>query len=159
MATGELVRYDQDDLPWGTVVTGSGRVSVAVEHTTAKPDLPFSVTQLTRLDEAITRASRFTGLGFSVYLGELGEDTRARAVELHDSLGELAAEAVLLAVSPGQRKIEIVTGENAARRVNARFCNLAVNTMRSAFHEGDLIGGLIDGIRILCDQAGPEHKA
>jgi hypothetical protein len=164
VGTGELVRVGPDsgldgDLPRGTVAVHS-RLSVAVEKKIVTPTLPFTTVQLTRLDEALTVASRFTGLTFSVYLGDLGANTRATAEELHDGLDDATAPyTVVIAVSPGQRKIEIVTGASAARRISARICNLSINTMRSSFQEGDLIGGLVNGVRILCDQAGAAERA
>lgn len=163
MAAGELVRKDDivdisENLPNGTVISHN-RLSVAVEKKPVTPKVPFTTVQLTRLDEALTLASRFTGLGFSVYLGDLGPEPRARAEELHDTLTDASApNAVVVAVSPGQRRIEIVTGANAARRISPRICNLSINTMRSSFQEGDLIGGLVNGIRILCDQAGAAER-
>jgi hypothetical protein len=138
-------------------VTASGRVSVAREYTPARAELPFSSVQLSRLDEALTLSARTTGLGFSVYLGELGDDTRATAEQLHAESGEGAAGAVLIAVSPGQRKVEIVTGAESSRRLPDRACNLAVMSMVASFKEGDLIGGLVSGLRMLTDQAGPTH--
>jgi len=139
------------------VVTLSGRVSVAREYTPAKPSLPFTSVQMARLDEALTLSARSTGLGFSVYLGDLGEDTRATAEALHAESGDAAASAVLIAVSPGQRKVEIVTGAESARRLPDRACNLAVMSMVASFKEGDLTGGLVSGLRMLTDQAGPKH--
>jgi len=159
VAAGELVRVPEGDLPRGSVQVHD-RVSVAVEKKVVAPKVPFTTVQLTRLDEALTLASRFTGLTFSVYLGDLGADPRVRAEELHDTLDDATApHSVVIAVSPGQRKIEIVTGAQAARRISARICNLSINTMRSSFQEGDLIGGLVNGVRILCDQAGPAERA
>src|SRR4051812_16284147 len=86
----------------------------------------FSFQQLSRLDEALTMASRETGLRFTLYVGDLGERTRTRAEEMHARSGEDPAEAVLLAVSPGQRVVELVTGAAAARRLPDRACALAV---------------------------------
>lgn len=154
MEAGELVRVIPDgDLPRGTVAV-HGRLSVAVEKKVVAPELPFTTVQLTRLDEALTLASRFTGLGFSVYLGDLGADTRATAESLHAESGDAAAAAVLVAVSPGQRKVEVVTGADSSRRLPDRACNLAVMSMVASFKEGDLVGGLVSGLRMLTDQAG-----
>jgi hypothetical protein len=139
---------------YAAAVTASGRVSVARVRRPARSELPFTPVQLARLDEALTLSSRATGLQFSVYLGDLGEDTRATAESLHAGTGERAAETVLIAVSPGQRKVEIVTGEEAARRLPDRACNLAVMSMVASFREGDLIGGLVSALRMLSDQAG-----
>ena len=63
-----------------TLRTNSGRISTAEEfHEPARTDHPFDPVQLTRLDEALTLASRETGLRFSVYLGGLGDAPAERA--------------------------------------------------------------------------------
>jgi hypothetical protein len=121
--------------------------------------LPFSVPQLAALDEALTLAERTTGLHFSVYLGDLGEDTRARAEALHASIGPRAPDGVLVAVSPGQRVLEIVTGVESSRRLADSDCELAVQDMVASFKKGDLAGGLTSGLRVLADHAGPADHA
>jgi hypothetical protein len=153
---GDVVAEDVEH-GYGAVVTNSGRVSVAKERTPVRPELPFTSVQLARLDEALTLSARTTGLGFSVYVGDLGEDTRATAESLHAESGDIASAAVLVAVSPGQRKVEIVTGTDSSRRLPDRACNLAVMSMVASFKEGDLIGGLVSGLRMLTDQAGTKH--
>jgi hypothetical protein len=163
VAAGEIVLRDDPgnnvvtedvDHGYGAVITASGRVSIAKERDPARPELPFTPVQLARLDEALTLSARTTGLGFSVYLGDLGDDTRATAESLHAESGDTASSAVLIAVSPGQRKVEIVTGADSSRRLPDRACNLAVMSMVASFKEGDLIGGLVSGLRMLTDQAG-----
>jgi len=156
-APGDVVAEDVEH-GYGAVVTASGRVSVAKEHSPAKPDVPFSSVQLARLDEALTLSARTTGLGFSVYVGDLGDDTRATAEALHAESGDVASAAVVIAVSPNQRKVEIVTGADSSRRLPDRACNLAVMSMVASFKEGDLIGGLVSGLRMLTDQAGPTKR-
>lgn len=116
------------------------------------PTLPFSRSQLAHIDDALARASRRAGLDFSVYLGELGNETRARAEELLDCLGAQAATAVLVAVSPGQRVVEVVTGAQARHRLTGRGCKLGVMSMVASFEQGDLAEGLISGLRMLADQ-------
>lgn len=155
MATGELTHAEVDPstLPVGTVVTNSGRVSAAKMYEPHAPSLPFTPVQLSTLDEALTLASRTTGLDFSVYLGELGPESRARAEELHASTPR-PTHAVLVAVSPGERVVEVVTGEESHRRLPDRGAKLAVMSMIASFKEGDLAGGLISGLRMLTDQAG-----
>lgn len=155
MAAGELVRQaEAGELEFGVGVYPTGRVSVAKMYEPEKPNHPFSVQQLARLDEALTLSSRETGIDFSVYLGELGEDTRAGAERLHASIGEGAANSVLIAVSPGERVVEVVTGADAFHRLPDRAAKLAVMSMVASFKEGDLIGGLVSGLRMLADQAG-----
>jgi uncharacterized membrane protein YgcG len=70
------------------------------------------------------------------------------------SSGGDLANAVLLAVSPGQRVVEVVTGAAAARRIPDRACALAVLSMTNSFSAGDLVGGIVNGLRQLSDQAG-----
>ncbi|EME52000.1 hypothetical protein H074_34613 [Amycolatopsis decaplanina DSM 44594] len=123
----------------------------------AGPISPFTTQQLARLDEALTLASRETGLDFSVYLGDLGEDTRVTAEALLSSTDN-PADGVVIAVSPGQRAIEVVTGSQARHRLPDRGAKLAVASMVASFKEGDLIGGLVNALRMLSDQAGaPQH--
>jgi len=114
---------------------------------------PFTPRQLSRLDEALTLSSRETGLDFSVWVGELDEPTREHAERLHAGLPH-PAEGVLLAVSPGQRVLHIVTGEHSSRRLPDRAAALAALSMRASLSVGDLIGALVNGLRMLSDQAG-----
>jgi hypothetical protein len=114
---------------------------------------PFTGRQLLRLDELLRKVDRLTGLTFSVYLGELDEPTRPAAEKLHAQLPE-PSRSVLLAVSPNQRLLEIVTGAVARRRLLDRDCALAARSMASAFENGDLPGGLIAGLAQLADHAG-----
>lgn len=115
---------------------------------------PFTAKQLARLDEALTLSSRETGLQFSLYVGELGTSPRRTAESLHAQLGATAADSVLVAVSPGERRVEVVTGQYAAKRLPDRSCALAVLSMTASFTGGDLVGGVVNGLRMLADQAG-----
>jgi hypothetical protein len=159
VATGEvIVAVDPSTLPNGAVVTNSGRVSAAKMYEPHAPELPFTPAQLAQLDEALTLSSRTTGLDFSVYLGELGTNAHERAQELHAST-ERPSNHVLVAVSPGERVVEIVTGEESHRRLADRGAKLAVMSMVASFKEGDLAGGLVSGLRMLTDQAGNAHRS
>jgi len=152
MPSSELARTD-GELPVGSVVTLSGRISTA--RMLSKDPLPalFSPVQLALLDEALTTSSRTTGLHFSVYLGALQGDIRATAESLHSMMPD-PARAVLIAASPGQRVVEVVTGAGSARRLPDRSCQLAVMSMVSFFKEGELIRGLVSGLCMLAEQAG-----
>src|SRR5882672_631818 len=79
-------------------------------------DGPFTTPQLLRLDEALRLADRSTGLTFSVYVGELGEPVRRQVEKLHGQLAD-PDRSVLVAVSPNQRVLEIVTGGAARKRI------------------------------------------
>ena len=162
MVTGELTHDSGErpsdaieQLPHGSVRTDSGRTSAAKDvGGEAAPGLPFSAAQLARLDEALTLASKSTRLRFSVYLGDLGTDSRAGANGLLDQLGAAAIDSVVIAIDPARRKLEIVTGTEAHTRLPDRGAKLAVMSMIASFKEGDLIGGLLSGLRMLADQAG-----
>lgn len=117
-------------------------------HGSEDPDSPFTSRQLGRLDEALTLSSRESGLAFSVYVGELSTPTRAHAEALFEKLSD---DAVLIAVSPGQRSLHIVTGPVSSKRLTNRACALAAVSMRAAFAGGDLVGGLVTGLRMLSD--------
>ena len=115
---------------------------------------PFSFRDLARLDEALTMSSRETGLRFTLYVGDLGNDTRATAEDLHARSGGDVTNSVLVALSPGQRVLEIVTGTAAARRLPDRACALAVLSMTNRLGSGDLVGAIVNGLRQLSDSAG-----
>ena len=117
-------------------------------------DLPFDAAGLSLLDDVIAEAEQATGLRFSVYLGDLGPNTRSTASELLKGLGADAPAAALVAISPGQRVVEIVTGAAATRRISDRAARLAVLSVVAAATDGDLLGAAVNAVRTLADQAG-----
>jgi uncharacterized membrane protein YgcG len=125
------------------------------EWTPGQPALegPFTTRQLLRLDEALRSADQQTGLTFSVYLGDLEEPVREHAEKLHRQI-DGANRAVLLAVSPNQRVLEIVTGNEARKRISDRDSKLAALSMAASFAGGDLAGGILAGIDQLASHAG-----
>jgi hypothetical protein len=118
------------------------------------PDRPFKPSQLSRIDEALTLSSHETGLTFSLYVGPLPGTTRTTAEQMFSTLASKHAAPVLVAVSPGQRRLEIVTGGESARRIPNRIAGLAALAMRASFANGDLTGGIVNGLRQLADAAG-----
>lgn len=112
---------------------------------------PFTTRQLVRLDEALRTADDITQLTFSVYVGELSEPTRESAEKMLLQLPR-PADSVLIAVSPNQRVLEIVTGSRARRQLSDRECKLAAASMTSAFAGGDLAGGIVTGLAQLANQ-------
>jgi hypothetical protein len=116
-------------------------------------DGPFNTQQLLRLDEALRLADASTGLIFSVYVGDLDEPVRGHAEKLHGQLAD-PDRSVLLAISPNQRALEIVTGAEARRRIPDRSAKLAALSMAAAFGGGDLAGGTVAGLSQLAGQAG-----
>lgn len=102
---------------------------------------------------AIRLARKQSDLRVSVYVGTLEGDTRAMALQLHRALGDDAERTVLVAVDPGARRLEIVTGTQVRRRLDDRAAGLAAMTMTSAFQGGDLSGGIANGVLALADYA------
>jgi len=116
-------------------------------------DGPLTTRQLLRVDEALRLADRSTGLTFGVYIGDLEEPVRAHAEKLHGQLAD-PDQSVLLAISPNQRQLEIVTGAVVRRRLPDRDCKLAAMSMAAAFGGGDLAGGVVSGLAQLAEHAG-----
>jgi len=114
---------------------------------------PLSTRALLRVDEALRLADAATGLTFSVYIGELAEPVRDSAESLHAQLAG-STKAVLIAISPNQRVLEIVTGSDARQRILDRDCKLAALSMAAAFTGGDLGGGIVAGLAQLAEHAG-----
>jgi uncharacterized membrane protein YgcG len=127
----------------------------------ANRDDGLSVSQQERIAHAVSLCRTQNGLDVSVLVGDLeidGSDAdgfRTGAETLHAALGERAHGAVLIVVAPGQRRVEVVTGPAARRRVPDRVAGLVVLSMVTAFRGGDLAGGLIDGLRQIAQAAGP----
>ncbi len=107
---------------------------------------------VTRIEEAVAREHTRCGVDFSVYVGPL-VDGRDSALALHSQFGAESPTTVLVAVDPGSRATEIVTGVQARRWVDDRACALATLSMVSSLSAGDLIGGICHGLTTLGDQA------
>ena len=116
-------------------------------------DGPLSTRALLRVDEALRLADAATGLTFSVYIGDLGDTPRDTAEHLLGQLSE-PDTGVLVAVSPNERQLEIVTGSIARRRILDRDAKLAALSMSAAFTGGDLGGGIVAGLAQLAEHAG-----
>jgi uncharacterized membrane protein YgcG len=115
---------------------------------------PFSESQSREISRIIHVATAETGLQFSVFVGAPEGKPRPYAERLLAALGDAASDAVLVMVSPAERRLEIVTGKSAARRLPDRACALAALSMTSAFTGGDLVGGITTGLRMLAESAG-----
>lgn len=115
----------------------------------------FTDDQVHELSEAVATASRETGLHFSVFVGPADGDVRRYAERVHAGLGDRAPAGALIFVSPGQRRLEVVVGREARHRLDDRACALAALSMCSAFGVGNLTGGLVTGLRMLAESAGP----
>ena len=117
---------------------------------------PFTDEQVREISKACGTASAETGLHYTVYVGPVEGEIRDHAERLHAALGAQAAAGVLVLVAPGDRQLEIVTGKVSARRLSDRACALAALSMTTAFSGGNLVGGIVTGVRMLAEAAGRE---
>ncbi|CAJ1581534.1 DUF5130 family protein [[Mycobacterium] wendilense] len=152
MASGEhstqVVPVDPDSLPYGWAITSSGRLSGVVEPGEISQYDPFSIKELVEVDEALKWGSRAAKARFAVYLGDLGPDPAAEARKLLARV-PTPNDAVLIAVSPNQKAIEVVYGAGVRGRGAEAAAPLGVAAAASAFKEGNLIDGLVSAIRVL----------
>ncbi|OBH78377.1 DUF5130 domain-containing protein [Mycobacterium mantenii] len=154
MARGEVATREPAELPHGTVITTSGRISGVTEPGELSVQFPFSTKDLVTVDEALKFGSRASKTRFAIYLGDLGSDTAARAREI---LADVPTpdNAVLLAVSPDQKVIEVVYGTQVRGRGAESAAPLGVAAASSAFERGDLVDGLVSAIRVLSAGISP----
>jgi Domain of unknown function (DUF5130) len=155
VASGEVATVTRAArLPVGWVVTSSGRVSGVTEPGDVSLHYPFPVKDLVTLDDALQYGSRAAKARFAVYIGDLGDDP---AVTAREVLAEVPTpdNAVLLAVSPNQRAIEVVYGSEVKGRGIEAAAPLGVSAAASAFQEGNLMDGLISAVRVLSAGVSP----
>lgn len=147
MATGEVAIVQPAELPQGSVITTSGRISGVTKPGEVSVHYPFPINELVTLDDALTYGSRTAGARFAVYIGDLGSDTAARAREI---LGKVPTpnNAVLIAVSPDQHAIEVAYGSEVRGRGVESSAPLGIAAAASAFKNGELIDGLVSAIRV-----------
>jgi uncharacterized membrane protein YgcG len=74
-------------------------------------------------------------------------------MQLHAALAGQADRGVLVLVEPEARRVEIVTGETARRRLDDRAAGLAGLSMATSFAGGDLTGGISNGLRMMAQAA------
>ena len=136
------------DLPVGSVLTTSGRVSAVHRAGEEFDEVPFNRDELIRVDNALTEATRRTKVRFNIYVGDLGQDPSVGVEQVFPGTPE-SERSVLIAVSPNQRAVEVRSGRAVANRVNDRICQLGVTAAVSSFADGDLIDGLVSAIRVM----------
>ena len=154
MAHGEVATIEPAGLPKGSVITTSGRISGVTEPGEVSVHYPFPIKDLVAIDDALKYGSRASGTRFAIYLGDLGSDTAARAREILAKV-PTPDNAVLLAVSPDQSKIEVVYGSAVRGRGADTAAPLGVAAGSSAFEMGHLADGLVSAINVLSAGISP----
>jgi uncharacterized membrane protein YgcG len=105
-----------------------------------------------QIEEAIRKAEQVSRIEFSVFVGRAGDDPRAFATQLHNSL-VAPPRSILIMLDPAARALEIVTGGYVRRTLTDQEVELATLQMQTSFAAGDLVGGLKRGIQMLADHA------
>ncbi|MEV6137756.1 DUF5130 domain-containing protein [Nocardia sp. NPDC051990] len=153
MASSNWPAVVESELPHGSVVTSSGRVSGVHEAGAVFKEAPFSDDERLTMDNVLTEATRATKVRFNIYIGDLGADPAAGADAVFPATPE-AARSVLIAVSPNDKAIEVRSGHEVADRVNDRVCQLGVTAALSSFRQGQLIDGLVSAVRVMAAAIG-----
>jgi len=113
-----------------------------------------------------------TGIQFCVYLGPTSDESRADAEAMFEEAGLHTRPAILLLVSPGKRRVGLVTSTEALVspgkrrvglvtsteaqcRVSDAICTQVVAGMTAYFERSDIAGGLVAGIHRLQTAVGP----
>ncbi|WP_041302388.1 DUF5130 domain-containing protein [Mycolicibacterium rhodesiae] len=151
MASGEVATTSSTELaelPRGWVVTTSGRLSGVTEPGELSVHYPFPVNDLVFLDDALKYGSRAAKARFAVFLGDLGADTAATARQILAKV-PTPDNAVLLAVSPNQRAIEVVYGSEVSGRGIEESAPKGVAAAAELFKDGKLIPGLIKAVEVM----------
>jgi hypothetical protein len=154
VVSGEVATREPAELPRGWVVTTSGRISGVTEPGELSVTYPFAVKDLVRIDDALKFGSRRANARFAVYIGDLGADTAATARAV---LAEVPTpnNAVLLAVSPNQKAIEVVYGSELQGRGIEESAPLGVKAAAASFNYGNLIAGLVSAIKVMSAGVSP----
>jgi len=154
VAHGEVATIEPAQLPNGFVITTSGRVSGVTEPGELSVHYPFPIMDLVAIDDALKYGSRASKARFAIYLGDLGSDTAARAREILVKV-PTPDNAVLIAVSPDQRVIEVVYGSRVRGRGAESAAPLGVAAASSAFKQDQLVDGLVSAVRVLSAGISP----
>ena len=113
----------------------------------------FSGSQVQSIERALRQAAKESSLMYSVYVGAPDDDLRRYGRRLLGSLGADSARSVIVLVDPAGRRLEILTGEVAARSLDDRATALGAMSMTSSFASGDLAGGIVAGLHTLAEHA------
>ncbi len=103
------------------------------------------------LQRSLDLARDLCGLVFGLYVGALAEG-RDSAIAAHAKLPD-AEDAVLIAIDPDARTIDIVTGSRVATVLDDRACEFAILSLRSSLEGDDLIGGVRNAVTLLAEHA------
>ncbi len=118
----------------------------------------FSFIAQQRIDDALRGFTDQSGLVASVYVGSTADNGLSIDAFAQRALAALPAHeagTVLVVVDPGRRQSVVCTDPAARHRVSDESCALATLSMTTSFGAGDLVGGIVIGLRMLGDACTP----
>ena len=122
----------------------------------------FTATQKERIERALAQAQSESGLHVHLTVGPFSTQSGFKA-EAQRLLGVILdgtdPGAVLVAVDPGNKVLEIATSPVARERFSDHDADLVVLSMTSSFTVGDLVGGIVNGLRMIAEAAGAQRPA
>src|SRR6266576_5627763 len=121
------------------------------QMTPVSVDEAFSPREVDEMARAAASAEERCGLHFSVFVGQSDGRPEEFAQRLLAAIGNDAPKTVLIHIDPTARRLEIVTGTEAAQRIDDRACGLASLSMASSLDGGDVVGAVVTGLRVLGD--------
>jgi uncharacterized membrane protein YgcG len=116
---------------------------------------PLTLREKRTITRAVDAAERRTGLQFCVYLGPGLGSAREHAERAFLEAGLHERPAVLVLVAANHRRVDIVTAPAVRDRVTDDACGRAVSEMTPKFADGHFVQGLVTGIELLAEAAGP----
>jgi hypothetical protein len=67
--------------------------------------------------------------------------------------GAEQSRTVQVTIDPAARQLEVVTGQQAAAQLSDHGASLGAMSMTTSFLNGDLAGGIVDGLRTMAEHA------
>jgi len=111
----------------------------------------LTTSQRAEIQRIVQRAREICGYEFGVFVGEL-DNGRESAIAMHAAMSD-PNSAVLLAIDPVSRTMDVVTGGRVKRNLEDRTCEFALLTLRSSIQVDDLTGGVRDAVMLLAEHA------
>jgi hypothetical protein len=103
------------------------------------------------LTRSVKLAREISGLAFGAFIGKLPEG-RDSAIARHAQL-PAAESAILVAVDPDARTIDIITGKDAHIFLDDRSCEFATLAFVSCAGAGDIVGGVREALVVMAEHA------
>lgn len=135
-------------------------VSTALDPEEPLTHLPFDIDQRVAVDDALVRATRDTGVQFSVRIGDLGADALAGAKQVFPHVPE-AQRGVLIAISPNERKVVVVSGSGVERatepvlQLGVSAATSVLSQAKGKAQDSALVDAAIAAIRVIASAIEP----